>query len=52
MVEASLRGKLARSTEKSGVGQNDTEENGGVKVHFIGSERRVGGRSEELNGGR
>jgi hypothetical protein len=49
----SLRGQLARSTEKrDGAGQRNVVENGEVEVAFIGLERRGGGRSEELDGGR
>jgi hypothetical protein len=50
---ASLRGQLARSTEKrGGAGQHNVVENGEVEVPFIGLERRGGSRLEELNGGR
>jgi hypothetical protein len=49
---ASLRGQLARSTEKrGGVGQRNVVESGEVEVPFIGLERRGGSRLEELNGG-
>jgi hypothetical protein len=52
-MTASLRGQLARSTEKrGGAGQRNVVENGEVEVAFIGLERRGGGRSEELDGGR
>jgi hypothetical protein len=50
---ASLRGQLARSMEKrGGAGQHNVVENSEVEVPFIGLERRGGGRSEELDGGR
>jgi hypothetical protein len=47
------RGQTARSEEKQcGAWPNDVDENDGVEVPFIGPERRGGGRSEELDGGR
>jgi hypothetical protein len=50
---ASLRGQLARSTEKrGGAGQRSVVENNEVEVPFIGLERRAGSWSKELDGGR